>query len=1060
MSDKNFPMAISDEQQKNFLEKLNSALSMVDDIVSKNYITQLSQFDVVPFPLNDKEAENDLNSNLRLFKITEMAYEKNEFASHKFATAFNALSSIKCAVFLIIKSDGQSTSFYMGIRSNDEKHTTTSIKDTLKRAVQGQFPGIKIGDDYLNPDVHKLISSIEADGICSVSCVANSRNSDNRINDAFVQGLEKFALSMQGEKYTAVILANNTSREQITKLRKDYESIYTQLSTFASRQISNASNSSVTFSEAISHTDTQGTNEARSTTNTTGHSFSATEGKNESKSSKSFMGAIGALTVILAPLMPAYTSGTSSSSSESNSSSESTSNTYGANKSTSDGQTHTTGNQSGTSQTITFTQNDKNISGILEKIDTQLKRIREFESLGMWECAAYFMSDSVYTAELAASSYKALMSGENSGVETSAINSWSISSRDSHVKSQTPQVAKYVTNFTHPVFIYPSSKGDIPVTPSSFVSGNELALHMGLPRHSVRGLPVIEHASFAPEIVRYDNKIPEHTVAIGNAFNMGSEISGCINLDRDSLTMHTFITGSTGAGKSNTIYGIIEQLNNSGIKFMVIEPAKGEYKNIFGNRSDVLVLGTNPNYSKLLRINPFKFAHGVHVLEHIDRLLDVFNVCWPMYAAMPAVLKSAMSNAYENCGWDLATSQNRFTEEIFPTFSDLLSELSEVISISAYSLDTKGDYIGALSTRISSLTNGINGQIFCADEIDNATLFDRNVIIDLSRIGSMETKSLIMGMLLIRLHEHRSTNSENMNLALQHVTVLEEAHHLIKRTSTEQNIEGANIAGKSVEMLSNSIAEMRTWGEGFIIADQSPNALDVSAIRNTNTKIIMRLPDEADRKMVGKSASLTDEQIDEIAKLPGGVAAVYQNDWLAPVLCKVKKFETESKKYEYTPDTREQFNERLLKNELIKLLLKKRTSDEVEPNIEIIERDLKKLPAKANIKLVIARCVQEYKKGGELSLWEEDKFSELSQIITDLLCGRDRLEKIITLDTSAPEAQSLLFHEVERYIPDLSFTMKIAACQCLMKQYSKTDNERLKLYAEWRECITKGAEIK
>ena len=120
MSDKNFPIAISDEQQKHFLERLNSALFMVDDIVSKNYLAQLNQFEVVPFPLSEKEAENDLNSNLRLFKVTEMAYEKDEFASHKFATAFNALSSINCAVFLIIKSDGQSTSFYMGIHSHDE----------------------------------------------------------------------------------------------------------------------------------------------------------------------------------------------------------------------------------------------------------------------------------------------------------------------------------------------------------------------------------------------------------------------------------------------------------------------------------------------------------------------------------------------------------------------------------------------------------------------------------------------------------------------------------------------------------------------------------------------------------------------------------------------------------------------------------------------------------------------------------------------------------------------------------------------------------------------------
>ena len=679
----------------------------------------------------------------------------------------------------------------------------------------------------------------------------------------------------------------------------------------------------------------------------------------------------------------------------------------------------------------------------------------------MWECAAYFMADDISTAEMAALSYKSLMSGENSGIETSAINSWHESSRDELIQSRTSKVAKYITNFVHPVFKYKSSNNEIPVTPSAFVSGNELALHMGLPRHSVRGFPVIEHANFEPEIVRYDNKISENSLNLGKSFNMGSESEGCVNLDRDSLTMHTFITGSTGSGKSNTIYGMLEHLNEDKVNFMVIEPAKGEYKNVFGNNDDVLVLGTNPNYSRLLKINPFKFPESIHVLEHIDRLLDVFNVCWPMYAAMPAVLKSAMTAAYETCGWDLVTSQNRFKEKFFPTFADLLFELSQVISTSAYSQETKGDYIGALSTRISSLTNGINGQIFCADEIDSQTLFDSNVIIDLSRVGSIETKSLIMGMLLIRLHEYRSSNGEGMNAALKHVTVLEEAHHLLKRTSTEQNSEGANLAGKSVEMLSNSIAEMRTWGEGFIIADQSPNALDPSAIRNTNTKIIMRLPDEADRRMAGKSAALKDEQIEELSKLPGGVAAVYQNDWVAPVLCKINKFETSAKKFEYVPDLSEQFNERLLKNAMMKFLLKKRLPDRAEPDIEIIERGLKKLPVHTKLKLALIQNVKEYKRDGKIALWDEERFSELAKIVTDLICGKEHLEKIIKPDSSAQEVHDLLRQEIDRYVPEISPALQITICQCLMKDYSRTDNARLNLYSEWRDyAIKRGAEIK
>lgn len=188
--------------------------------------------------------------------------------------------------------------------------------------------------------------------------------------------------------------------------------------------------------------------------------------------------------------------------------------------------------------------------------------------------------------------------------------------------------------------------------------------------------------------------------------------------------------------------------------------------------------------------------------------------------------------------------------------------------------------------------------IFTDDELSTEALFDENIIIDLSRVGSTETKSLIMGMLVLKLQEYRMIRSK-MNSPLKHITVLEEAHNLLKRTSTEQSSETSNILGKSVEMISNAIAEMRTYGEGFIIADQSPGLLDMSAIRNTNTKIIMRLPDIADRELVGKAANLNEQQINELSRIPCGVAAVYQNEWIQPVLCKVGKFNVNETVYEY-----------------------------------------------------------------------------------------------------------------------------------------------------------------
>jgi hypothetical protein len=265
----------------------------------------------------------------------------------------------------------------------------------------------------------------------------------------------------------------------------------------------------------------------------------------------------------------------------------------------------------------------------------------------------------------------------------------------------------------------------------------------------------------------------------------------------------------------------------------------------------------------------------------------------------------------------------------------VVENVHKVIESSEYSSENKGNYKGSLGTRLKSLTNGINGLIFTSDELTNDALFDNNVIIDLSRIGSMETKALIMGLLVMKLQEYRTT-SGRMNSGLKHLTVLEEAHNLLKRTSTEQSSESSNLLGKSVEMLANAIAEMRTYGEGFIIADQSPGLLDMSVIRNTNTKIIMRLPDESDRVLVGKAANLTDEQIVELAKLQCGVAAVYQNDWLQPVLCKVKEYKQEDMDFKYQKTDNQSLEKTSVLSELKRISLGNHKAENLKEKIEAV----------------------------------------------------------------------------------------------------------------------------
>ena len=556
------------------------------------------------------------------------------------------------------------------------------------------------------------------------------------------------------------------------------------------------------------------------------------------------------------------------------------SNAHSTNEQHSNGTTDT----HGTVRTQQIEVCNKAVEELLTRIDEQIKRTKESEDYGCYSCAAYFLSSRPSKALLAANTYRSLMIGEGSSVESGAVNLW-------QDRASVTAMREYLKRFTHPVFarqLWENEADSLFYTAGTLVSGRELPMHLGLPTRSVHGLPIIEHAEFGRNVP--DEAMPdEDKMNLGKIYHMGKEEAAGLLLNRQAMASHTFITGSTGTGKSNAVYHLLDEIIKNGqTTFLVVEPAKGEYKNVFGNCTDVQVFGTNPRETPLLRMNPFAFPENIHILEHIDRLVEIFNACWPMYAAMPAVLKDAIERSYQKVGWDLRNSESE--KGVFPTFFDLLDILPGVIEESHYSKDTQSDYVGALCTRVKSLTNGIYGSVLCAeDALSDAEMFDQNVIVDLSRVGSMETKSLLMGILVTKLQEYRMCSS-GMNSRLRHVTVLEEAHNLLRKTSAEQSQEGANLQGKSVEMLANAIAEMRTYGEGFIIADQAPGLLDMSVIRNTNTKIILRLPDEEDRKLVGKSAALKEAQIDELSKLPLGVAAVYQNEWPEAVLCKIEAY--------------------------------------------------------------------------------------------------------------------------------------------------------------------------
>lgn len=998
---------LADQPNVSDEELTNRLLASCGVEVFNSYLDQIKELYVPLESTAEYEDEFHPSYNIRYFNITKWVTDKKENSLEKLVNVYEVLSNEHFNIALVFHRTSTNTKVYLAVVNTENANDNVNVENYRKRlleAIKGNFPGSTISEEV----GRGRIPCLNLQKPYSVATVSNlpTTKSEKFISQTIEKLIDGIVPENPSQDYTLILLANPIQNIENHKLR--LSELYSALAPFKKWQTnytfteSDSTTSMATFgvnigaSAGIQQGQNQATNQNTGQTETTGDSTTDSTGESDGTntshtsgsskgSSDSFGGGASAGGKIGLPIVAeghaelhseynhTWTRGTSVSDTvgktitkavgkaltktASKAISETLGKTVGATKGINLGTniganfarasnvTASVGKNEGITQ---FFMNH-NIQHALTVLDEQMKRFEKGTALGMWDFAAYVLSEDQNIANNVAHTYLALTQGEESYMSKSSVNLWR---GDMGERSgDTEEIVNYIRDLRHPIFglnpnllekdatfyVYPSV-----ITPTVSLSGQELAYSLNFPQKSIPGLPILECTEFGRNIVSYDlEEKEEEKIRLGNIFHMNREETVPVELSQNSLSSHVFITGSTGSGKSNTIYQLLTEAKENQIKFLVVEPAKGEYKHIFGQEEDVCVYGTNPQLTPLLKLNPFSFTKETHILEHLDRLIEIFNVCWPMYAAMPAVLKKAVEKSYIDCGWDLIKSVNEFGG-IYPTFADVADNIKEIIDSSEYDNENKGAYKGSLLTRIESLTNGINGLIFSQEELSNQHLFDSNVIVDLSRVGSSETKSLIMGILVLKLQEYRMSQAD-MNSSLRHLTVLEEAHNLLKRISTEQVSESSNLIGKSVEMLANSIAEMRTYGEGFIIADQAPGLLDLSVIRNTNTKIIMRLPDWSDRDLVGKSANLNDDQILELARLPKGVAAVYQNEWIQPVLCKVDKFDDGDKVYQHRAELEiESSSSADLYLMISKFLTGNQTIEQID--LEKMEQDLFKAP--------------------------------------------------------------------------------------------------------------------
>ncbi|MFL6076755.1 MAG: ATP-binding protein [Mycobacteriales bacterium] len=404
-----------------------------------------------------------------------------------------------------------------------------------------------------------------------------------------------------------------------------------------------------------------------------------------------------------------------------------------------------------------------------------------------------------------------------------------------------------------------------------------------LARPPLRELPGVRRV----ESVAFD-LMPESggSLTVGDLLDPLGQPAGTFSVGTATLNRHAFVAGATGAGKSQTIRHLLEGLHAVGIPWLVIEPAKAEYARMAGRLgSSVAVIRPGAPDAPPVGLNPLAPEPGFPLQTHVDLVRALFLAAFEAHEPFPQVLARAMTRCYEDRGWDLSLGEPRLagSAPAYPTLGDLQRVAHEVVSAVGYGAEVTADVRGFIDIRLGSLRLGTPGRFFEGGHpLDMADLLGRDVVLELQDVGNDQDKAFFIGAVLIRLTEHLRVRSGTADsAALRHVTVVEEAHRLLKASAA------GTPAAHAVELFAGLLAEIRAYGEGVVIAEQIPAKILPDVLKNTALKIVHRLPAADDRASVGATVNLADDQSRHLVTLPPGQAVAFADGMDRPVLVRV-----------------------------------------------------------------------------------------------------------------------------------------------------------------------------
>jgi DNA helicase HerA-like ATPase len=415
---------------------------------------------------------------------------------------------------------------------------------------------------------------------------------------------------------------------------------------------------------------------------------------------------------------------------------------------------------------------------------------------------------------------------------------------------------------------------DVDALPGELTGGTLLAAIARPPVREIPGIRVVERAAFdvTPEI--------SGEVSLGVVTDVSGAEFGPLSVSLESLNRHAFVAGATGAGKSQTIRHILEQLP---VPWLVIEPAKAEYSGMAGRLGDsaaVAVIRPGDPDAVPLSLNPLQPEPGFPLQTHVDLVRALFLAAFEAAEPFPQVLAQALSRCYAEAGWDVTTGTAIYQGAEYPSLGELQRVAQSVVDDIGYGPELASDVRGFIDVRLGSMRLGSAGRFLDGGyPLDTAELLSRNVVLELEGIGDDQDKAFCMGLVLIRVIEHlRLAGSA---FSLRNVVVIEEAHRLLKASAV------GTPAAHSVELFASLLAEIRAYGVGIVVAEQIPSKIVPDVVKNTAIKLMARLPAADDRSTVGAAMNLDEAQSRAVVSLPPGRIAVFADGMDRPVLVSV-----------------------------------------------------------------------------------------------------------------------------------------------------------------------------